>query len=152
MNRSSFIRSLSRADGPRANLLLRGALGAIFLSEGIQKFLAPAELGVGRFAKIGIPWPEILAPFVGAVEIIGGALLLAGLLTRAVAMPLLVNMLVAITSTKLVILRRDGLWKAMHEARTDLLMIFCLLFLIAAGAGPLSVDRKLHEGAGGPND
>lgn len=149
MKLSSFLRIASRADGPRATLLIRGVVGAIFVSEGIQKVLFPAELGVGRFVKIGIPSPEVLAPFVAGVEIVGGALLLAGLLTRAVAVPLLVSMVVAITSTKLVTLGRNGFWKTMHEGRTDLLMIFCLVFLLVVGAGPLSVDRKLYEGAGG---
>jgi uncharacterized membrane protein YphA (DoxX/SURF4 family) len=63
-------------------ILIRLAVGAVFVSEGIQKFLFPAALGVGRFTKIGIPAPGIMAPFVGVVEIGCGALLILGLLTR----------------------------------------------------------------------
>lgn len=51
-------------------------MGAVFLSEGIQKFLFPQQLGTGRFTKIGIPMPEFTASFVGVTEIVCGALLL----------------------------------------------------------------------------
>jgi len=46
----------------KALLLARLAAGCIFLSEGIQKFLFPEALGPGRFAKIGLPAPQLLAP------------------------------------------------------------------------------------------
>ena len=72
---------------PAATLLIRLAVGAIFLSEGVQKFLFPDALGVGRFVKIGIPAPAVMAPFVGVVEIVCGTLVLVGLLTRLAAVP-----------------------------------------------------------------
>jgi putative oxidoreductase len=134
------------ASGPRAVLLLRLVVGGVFVSEGLQKFLFPGELGVGRFVKIGIPMAAVMAPFVGVVEIVGGALLVLGLATRLVCLPLLVNMAVAITSTKLMTFDKNGLWKTLHEARTDVLMLAGLLFLLAVGAGPLSVDRGLSQG------
>jgi putative oxidoreductase len=137
------------ARGPRATLLLRLVVGAIFVSEGLQKFLFAGELGVGRFAKIGIPVPELTAPFVGVVEIVGGLLLVVGLATRLVAIPLLVSMAVAITSTKLVTFGKNGFWKTAHEARTDLLMIFALAFLLAVGAGPWSLDAGRRRGGRG---
>ena len=49
--------------GSRAIILIRLMVGIVFLSEGIQKFLYPAEMGPGRFAKIGIPSPELMGPF-----------------------------------------------------------------------------------------
>ena len=104
------LRRLLASDAPAAVWLIRLLVGAVFVSEGIQKFLFPAELGVGRFTKIGLPSPEMLAPFVGVVEIIGGLLLLLGLFTRPAAMALIVDMLVAITTTKVPILLKDGLW------------------------------------------
>jgi putative oxidoreductase len=88
-------RRLLRTEASAAVLLVRLMVGGVFLSEGIQKFLFSGELGVGRFSKIGIPAPEILAPFVGGVEIVGGLLLLVGLLTRLAAVPLILNMLAA---------------------------------------------------------
>lgn len=142
-----------------AVILIRLVVGAVFLSEGIQKFLFPDENGVGRFVKIGIPAPGVMAPFVGIVEISCGALVLIGLLTRLAAIPLIIDMLVAILSTKIPILLGHGFWgfslgKASyfgfwgmaHEARTDFAMLLGAIFLFVAGAGRLSVDASLTSG------
>jgi uncharacterized membrane protein YphA (DoxX/SURF4 family) len=132
-------------------VLVRIAVGTVFLTEGIQKFLFSGELGVGRFAKIGIPLPELMAPFVGGVEITCGALVLAGLFTRLAAIPLVIVMIVAIASTKLPILLEKGFWKMAHEARADWAMILGALFLVIAGAGPWSADARIERGSsGGP--
>src|SRR6266545_2678103 len=95
---------------PAATLLVRLLVGAVFLSEGIQKFLFPAALGVGRFAKIGIPAPGFFGPFVGVVEIVCGGLLLLGLCTRLAAVPLIIDISVAIITTKLPMLAKAGFW------------------------------------------
>src|SRR5205823_7115813 len=92
----SFFKRMLATDAPAAVLLIRLLVGGVFLSEGVQKFLFPEALGVGRFAKIGIPAPEFTAPFVGVCETACGALLLLGLLTRLAAIPLVIDMLVAI--------------------------------------------------------
>lgn len=122
-----------------STLLIRIPVGLIFLSEGIQKFLFPEELGVGRFIKIGIPYPEILAPFVGFTEIIFGTLIFIGLFTGLASIPLIIDMFVAIYTTKLPILIKDGFWDLAHEARTDFAMLFCLLFILI---NSLSKSRK----------
>jgi uncharacterized membrane protein YphA (DoxX/SURF4 family) len=127
---------------PAAVVLIRLMVGAVFLSEGIQKFLFPAALGVGRFATIGIPAPDVMAPFVGAVEITGGLVIILGLLTRLAAVPLLIDILVAIATTKVPILLKSGFWAAAHEARTDYCMVFGLAFLLIMGAGPWSLDEQ----------
>lgn len=137
-------------DAPSAVLVIRIMTGAVFLSEGIQKFLFPQELGVGRFIKIGIPYPETLAPFVGALEILGGILLLSGLLTRLASLPLLINMFVAIYSTKLAVIHE--FWKLAHEARTDYCMIMGLLFLAMVGAGPISLDARIFGKKATPHE
>jgi uncharacterized membrane protein YphA (DoxX/SURF4 family) len=129
--------------------LIRLLVGAVFVSEGIQKFLFPAELGVGRFTKIGIPAPEMLAPFVGGVEIVGGLLLLLGLFTRLASMALIIDMLVAIATTKIPMLLKDGVWKMAHEARTDWSMLLGALFLLVVGAGAWSLDALLACAASG---
>jgi uncharacterized membrane protein YphA (DoxX/SURF4 family) len=143
------IRRLAATNAPAAALLVRIAVGGIFLSEGIQKFLFPAELGVGRFEAIGLPAPGALAPFVGAVEIAGGLLVLVGLLTRLAAVALLIDMLVAIATTKIPILVQRGFWTMAHEARTDYAMLLCALFLLLVGAGPWSLDARLAPAEGG---
>ncbi len=133
---------------PASVLLVRLLVGVVFLSEGIQKFLYPAALGAGRFAKIGIPAPQFSAPFVGAVETVCGALLIIGLLTRLAAIPLLITISTAIVTTKIPFFLRNGFWAVMHEARTDLCMFLGSIFIIAVGAGRLSLDARIagHEG------
>jgi uncharacterized membrane protein YphA (DoxX/SURF4 family) len=131
------------ARGSRWLVLVRALVGPVFVSEGIQKFLFADALGVGRFAKIGIPAPEVMAPFVGVVEIVCGSLLIVGLLTRLAAVPLIVDMLVAIATTKVPMLLQSGLWKMAHEARTDWAMLLGSVYLLLCGAGPWSVDARL---------
>jgi len=124
----------------KALLLIRILVGWVFVSEGIQKFLFPAQLGVGRFEKIGIPSPQLMAPFVGVVEIVCGTLLLIGLLTRLAAVPLLIDMAVAIVTTKIPMLLKNGVWAMLHEARVDFSMVLGLVFLLITGAGTWSLD------------
>jgi uncharacterized membrane protein YphA (DoxX/SURF4 family) len=146
---------------PASVILIRLVVGGVFLSEGIQKFLFPDENGVGRFTRIGIPSSEIMAPFVGVVEIVCGALVLLGLLTRLAAIPLIIVMLVAILSTKIPILLGHGFWGfslrnlpyygfwgIAHEARTDFAMLLGSIFLLIVGAGAWSLDARLRSRTG----
>jgi putative oxidoreductase len=135
-------RSLS-TNAPGWVMLVRLAVGAVFLTEGIQKFLFPDALGVGRFIKIGIPAPEIMAPFVGVFETGCGALLILGLLTRLATIPLIIDMVVAIATTKIPLLLKSGVWAMAHEARTDYTMLLGCLFFLIVGAGRWSVDARL---------
>ncbi|HXY11093.1 MAG TPA: DoxX family protein [Terriglobales bacterium] len=130
---------------PATTALIRLMVGWVFMSEGIQKFLFPAALGVGRFTKIGIPAPQFFAPFVGVVEIVCGALLIVGLFTRLASIPLLIDILVAIGTTKIPMLSKAGFWGTMHEARTDLCMLLGLIFLLIVGSGTLSFDDRLSR-------
>jgi len=150
------MRELFITDAPAATILVRLMTGSVFLSEGMQKFLYPEELAAGRFAKIGISCPEIMGPFVGGWEIVCGILLIIGLLTRFAALVLLIDISVAIVSTKIPVLlghgfwgfsvmklSRYGFWSMMHEARTDFSMWLGLLFLLIVGAGRWSFDARL---------
>jgi len=105
--------------------------------------LFPDALGIGRFVKIGISARAFTAPFVGTVEIVAGALLVVGLLTRLCALMLIIDIAVAIASTKIPMLVHKGFWAAMHEARTDLAMAFGLVFLLWSGGGPWSLDERI---------
>lgn len=129
----------------KAILLIRILVGWVFLSEGIQKFLFPDALGVGRFVKIGIPWPQVMAPFVGVVEIVCGTLLLIGLATRLATVPLLLDIAVALYSTKIVTFAKNGFWGTLHEARTDVSMLLGLIFLLLVGGGAWALDARLPE-------
>ena len=141
MSSNTDLTWVSRA--AKAILLIRILVGWVFLSEGIQKFLFPDSLGVGRFVKIGILWPQFTAPFVGVVEIVCGALLLIGLLMRLATVPLLIDIAVALYSTKIVTFAKNGFWGTLHEARTDVSMLLGLLFLLIVGGGSLALDSRL---------
>ena len=152
----SIIATLSHSNAPNSVLLIRLMVGAVFFIEGAQKFLYPADLAAGRFARIGIPAPAVMGPFVGGVETLCGALVLVGLLTRLAAIPLLIDISVAILSTKIPILFGHGFWSftlanlprygflsMVHEARTDLSMWLGLVFLLIVGAGKWSFDASI---------
>ena len=139
-------------------ILVRLLVGlVVFLPEGIQKLIFADALGAGRFTKIGIPFPDVLGPFVGWVEIVCGLLIILGLLTRLAAIPLIVIMIVALVSTKLPILlghdvwifhlaadiKRTGFWSTMHESRADLTMLLGCIYLLIVGAGRWSLDTVL---------
>jgi uncharacterized membrane protein YphA (DoxX/SURF4 family) len=152
----NILRRSIETNAPGSVILIRLMVGSVFFLEGVQKFLYPNEVGAGRFAKIGIPSAELMGPFVGVVEIVCGALILLGLLTRPAAILLIINMLVAILSTKIPILLGQGFWGFSlrnlpyygfwgfaHEARTDLAMLLGSLFLLLVGAGTWSLDASL---------
>jgi putative oxidoreductase len=141
-----------------AILVIRLLVGWVFLVEGILKFVLPDELGVGRFLSIGIPAPQIMAPFVGVVEIVCGALVLIGLFTRIASIALLIDITVAILSTKIPIWLGHGYWRfalpklkhygplsMLHEARTDFSMVLGLIVLLMVGAGAWSFDIKIRR-------
>jgi putative oxidoreductase len=142
---------------PEATLLLRIMAGSVFLWEGILKFVY-ANQGVGRFTKLGMPIPGVTADFVGVLEIAGGALLVAGLATRLVAIPLMIEMVVAMLSTKISLFLgtsplplppappRIGLWAVLHEVRSEWAQLLVCAFLFRAGPGPLSLDALRARG------
>jgi uncharacterized membrane protein YphA (DoxX/SURF4 family) len=125
----------------RSVVLVRVAVGLIFLTQGILKFTDP-RMGLIRFTRIGFPNPGFTAHFVGTFEIVCGALVLVGLLTRLVAIPLLIVISTAIGSTKIPELFRadQGFWFMVSDARTDFAMLCCLVFLLCAGGGRWALD------------
>src|SRR5262252_4280344 len=140
--------------GPKATVLIRWMAGGVFLWEGILKFVYTNQ-GVGRFTKIGIPAPEFMAHFVAVLEIVGGMLLIAGFLTRLIAIPFVIEMIVAILSTKVSLYLgtsplplppsppQTGMWAVLHEIRSEYAQLMSVLFLFIAGPGPWSFDAIL---------
>lgn len=156
------LKTLVITDDSPTTILIRIMVGGIFMAEGIQKFLYPEELAAGRFAKIGIPAPELMGPFVGGAETWFGLLILLGCMTRLSTLPLLVTMAVAMLSTKIPVLIGQGFWgftlkelprygflSMLHDARNDLCLIFGLIFLAIEGGGRWSVDRRWFDGNNG---
>ena len=143
-------------DGPRATVVIRLMTGAVFLWEGIMKFVYP-NLGVGRFTKLGFPAPGMTAGFVAWVEIIGGILMIIGWLTRPVAIAFIIEMIVAILSTKIGVyfgnsplgqppaMPKIGLGAVLYDIRSEYAQIMTSFYLLLAGPGPLSVDARVSK-------
>jgi putative oxidoreductase len=143
-------------DGPRSILLLRLMAGGVFFWEGLLKFVY-ANQGVGRFTKLGIPFPHFTATFIAGLEIVGGLLLLTGLATRLIAVPFVAEMIVAILSTKIALYLgtsplplppsppRIGPWAVLHEIRSDYAQMLTVIFLLVNGPGAWSLDALLRR-------
>ncbi|HEX2607446.1 MAG TPA: DoxX family protein [Flavisolibacter sp.] len=138
-------------EGGSAILLLRLLAGGVFFWEGLLKFVYPNQ-GVGRFIKLGFPMPEVLAHFVAVTEIAGGILLLLGLLTRFISMYFIIEMIIAILSTKISLYLgtsplplppappQAGFWAVLHEIRSDYAQLLTCLYLLLEGPGQRSMD------------
>lgn len=128
----------------RTVLLIRLAVGLIFLTQGVLKYIDP-NMGVSRFTKIGFSHPAFTAHFVGSFEMVCSFLVLIGLVTRIAVIPLLIVICTAIVTTKIPELARpnQGFWYMVSDARTDFSMLLSLLFLMIAGAGSWSLDSRL---------
>jgi uncharacterized membrane protein YphA (DoxX/SURF4 family) len=133
---------LSTENDNRA-IFVRLTVGLIFLTEGIQKNLFPEILGTGRFLTIGFSHPAFWAYFTGTFEIICGALIIIGLITRVASIPLIIIMITAFITTKIPILIHKGVWPWAHEYRTDFAMTLLLVYLLIYGSGNWSVDSKI---------
>lgn len=145
---SSLFRFFFRPpQGPASILFVRLAVGLVFTTQGILKYIDP-NMGVARFTRIGFPHPYFTARFVGAFEVACGLLILLGLWTRLAAVPLLIVITTAIATTKVPELFRSsqGFWYMVSDARTDFAMFCMLVFLISAGGGARSLDARRGRG------
>jgi uncharacterized membrane protein YphA (DoxX/SURF4 family) len=143
-------------DGPASTLLLRMMAGGVFLWEGILKFVYVNQ-GIGRFTKLGMPFPHFTADFVGYLEIVGGLLLLSGLVTRLIAIPFIIEMIVAMLSTKISLYLgtsplplppsppQFGIWAVLHEVRSEYAQLLTTAFLLINGPGKWSLDALLQR-------
>ena len=142
--------------GPNSTILLRLMAGGVFFWEGILKFTYPNQ-GVGRFTKLGMPFPHVTADFVACLEIVGGLLLLSGLMTRLIAIPFIIEMIVAILSTKISLYLgtsplplppappQSGAWAVLHEVRSEYAQMLTVAFLLINGPGSWSLDAILEK-------
>jgi uncharacterized membrane protein YphA (DoxX/SURF4 family) len=130
--------------------------GGVFFWEGLLKFFYTNQ-GVGRFTKLGIPFPHVTATFIGGLEIVCGLLLLAGLTTRLIAIPFVMEMIVAILFTKISLYLgtsplplppvppQVGFWAVLHEIRSEYAQLLTVIFLLVNGPGKWSLDAALQR-------
>ena len=154
MNKLTYWLLNPPVDGARAIILIRLMAGAVFFWEGVMKFVFPNQ-GVGRFTKLGFPAPHFTATADGWFEIVGGLLLLTGLMTRLIAIPFVIEMIVAMASTKIPLYLgtsplplppvppQIGFWAVLHEIRSEYAQLLTCAFLVVAGPGRWSVDALL---------
>ena len=140
--------------GQSTILIIRLMAGSVFFWEGILKFVYVNQ-GVGRFTKLGFAFPEATAHIIATGEIIGGLLLIFGLFTRITALYFIIQMIVAVLSTKIALylgtsplpappaLPKLGIWAVLHEIRSDYAQILACLFLLIEGAGKRSLDSVI---------
>jgi len=143
-------------DGPASIILLRLMAGSVFLWEGVLKFVFPNQ-GVGRFTKLGFPAPHLMATADAWLEIIGGTLLMLGFLTRPLAVLFVIEMLVAMASTKIPLYLgtsplplppvppQVGFWAVLHEIRSEYAQLACCLFMLLVGPGRWSLEMFVQR-------
>jgi putative oxidoreductase len=143
-------------DGPNSIFLLRLMAGGVFLWEGMLKFVY-ANQGIGRFTKLGMPFPHFTADFVACLEIVGGMLVLCGLATRLISAPFILEMIVAMLSTKISLYLgtsplplppappKIGIWAVLHEVRSEYAQLLTSAFLLINGPGRWSLDAWLAK-------
>lgn len=143
-------------DGPASTIILRLMAGGVFFWEGILKFVYENQ-GIGRFTKLGMPFPHFTADFVACLEIVGGLLVLSGLMTRLIALPFIAEMIVAMLSTKISLYLgtyplplpssppKVGMWAVLHEVRSEYAQLLTSAFLLINGPGRWSLDTLLNR-------
>lgn len=126
-----------------AKLLLRLAVGAVFINHGLMKFKAGMPAIAGFFGKLGIPMPELMAPFISTLELGGGILIVLGIGTRLFGALFAATMLTAIATA-------FG-WKVM-DAELELVLLAASLSLMLTGGGRYALDAVLIRKGAGEHD
>lgn len=135
-----MLRAIQRSQAGWGIAVLRIVLGLLFFREGAGKMLGwfggeGLLATCSYFLQLGIPLPYLNAVLVSSVELIGGAALLVGFLTRLAVMPIAMTMVVAVLTA-----HQQGGWSY------PLLIIATCTALFHAGSGPFSLDQRLSKG------
>lgn len=127
-----------------APLAARLALGYVFVTTGWGK-LHHLEQVTQFFQSLGIPAANIQAPFVAAVELVCGAMVLIGLFARIASVPLIGTMVVAIITAKM------GDVKDLSDflQLPEFLMILLFGYLFTFGSGAVSADQFICKDCAG---
>lgn len=132
-------------------LLLRLAVGALFVGHGTQKLFGwfggnGLEATAKSFEHLGLRPGGANAIAAGAAEAGGGALLLAGLATPAAASILTATMMTAIRTVH----GKNGPWLSDGGYEYNVVLIAAVLALVEVGPGPLSLEGRLGRERSGP--
>ncbi|MGO9641361.1 MAG: DoxX family protein [Candidatus Acidiferrales bacterium] len=125
---------------PLSLLVLRVALGVVFMYHGYPKILGDPKFWVGAFGHMG--FPPYFAYIAGILEFFGGILLILGLFTRVAALLLAIEMGIAIGRVHI---PQSGIYAI---AKYELPLVLCggAFALATVGAGLISVDNFTFEG------
>jgi putative oxidoreductase len=140
-------RIYDRLDGLEwlVRLVIRVAVGLEFFGSGLGKL---GKLGgfIQYFRSLGIPAPEIQAPFVASAELVCGALIAAGLATRPAALMLCGVMTVAIVTAAVPEKHISASWHGLLDFLylPEVLLLLLLAWLVFAGPGRASLDARLR--------
>lgn len=140
----TFVLGTARCCAPFAVLLARVSAGYIFVESGWGK-LHNLERVTQFFTQLGIPFANIQAPFVAGVELVAGAMVLAGLFARVASVPLIGTMVVAILTAKM----SDVAGVSDFFMLPEFLLILVFLWIFTSGAGKLSLDQLICKRCAG---
>src|SRR5438093_104390 len=118
---------------------VRVMTGLLFAVHGYQKFVRGLGDVSAYFAKISIPFPGVTAPFIAALEVVGGLLLIIGLLTRVVSALFALEMLITTVWVKL------ALGAGWNASDLDRMLLVAAILMVLAGPGAAALDRLWLE-------
>lgn len=118
---------------------VRVVTGLLFAVHGYQKFAGGLGNVSAYFAKISIPFPAAMAPFIAVLELVGGILLILGLVTRVIGFLFAVEMLVTTVWVKIVL---GAGWNA---SDLDRMLLVASILLVLAGPGAAAIDDLLFK-------
>ena len=128
--------------------LLRVIVGVTFAAHGAQKLVSFGFAGTAGFlGSLGVPMANVMAPVLIATELVGGLLLVLGLLTRYVSIPLMFTMVVAIATVHL----QHGFF-APQGYEFPLLLGVGTLTLALQGAGAFALDNLVWKRRSGASN
>lgn len=126
-------------------LLLRLGVGLTFFFAGLDKVLGGTAGVAGFFGSLGVPLPQLMAPFISYLELLGDLALLLGLLARPIALLLAADMLVALLLVAIPsAMETPSIALGWNNLRVEFLLLVSCLTLSLSGSGQISIDALIQ--------